>query len=117
VNQDEYFGDENCFIFSLVPVCRSYRPADPLSFRNFVYFSTRDKPGLGFGGSTPDKCRIWIDPKMTTHSYATDEADNTYCSGPLAQGSTRDNFQITDVEIWVFGDQSLQTQVESNCNQ
>lgn len=54
---------------------------------------------------------------MTTHSYATDEADNTYCSGPLAQGSTRDNFQITDVEIWVFGDQSLQTQVESNCNQ
>src|SRR3990167_8465636 len=84
----KYFGNEECFIFGLMPVCRIYKKSHENTGSNFVYFNSgafgtpADKPiGLGFGGKDPSCCRVWIDENMKLKSYSMSDNDDTYWNG------------------------------------
>jgi hypothetical protein len=113
-----FFGDENCFLFSLYPSYQLLRAKKGHS-KNFVFFQSRkfdfarlgsenlnklvNKTGLGFGGMTPDNCRLWLGPNLTTGSYVNnDNIDETYEGGPLVVDSTAGQIplNIKSVEIW-----------------
>lgn len=126
----KYFGDENCFIFGLMPVCRIYKQHEDKQHEgkplprsatrdNYVYFNSRlddsdpSRPvGLGFGGRSPNHCRIWIDFDMKEKSYTSAGDDDTYFNGELTSGQYDQNVlgyssrpEILAIEVWTFGDE------------
>jgi hypothetical protein len=55
---------------------------------------------------TPDNCRLWLGPDLTTGSYVNNEnIDETYEGGPLVVDSTKGQIplNIKSVEIWGNG--------------
>ena len=92
---DGYSGDDDTFIFSLLPACRSFR-ASETSTRCFVSFDS-SRSGIGFGGSREAGHRIWLDRRMATNSYINDgQTDDTFERGLIGQSSSAHN-QQTDV--------------------
>ena len=65
-----------------------------------------NKLGLGFGGISPEHCRLWIDSDMKHGSYVRSDNDNTYINGPLGDSSINGRIEIEELEIWTFGNQA-----------
>lgn len=100
-----YFGDDKCFLFSVLPDLRVYFPREGGS-SNFIYFQSKklntsqistegssigglvNKLGLGFGGISPAHCRIWIDYNMKNRSKFRSDKDETYAPGPFIPGDS-----------------------------
>lgn len=98
-----YTGDENCFIFSILPACRHFKHLGSLKGENFVIFNGQGRiPGLGFGGKSVDKCRIWIDKNMKSKSFLTVLGDETYQPGILTPEGATGPIQIEYFEAWTF---------------
>lgn len=62
-----------------------------------------NKLGLGFGGNSAERCRIWVDQNMAHACYVTSDSDNTYANGPLLEGNDEGKFEVEDLEVWSFG--------------
>lgn len=109
-----YFGNNNAFIFSLYPTLRVYYPRnEEHSGSNFIYFQSKslekdrisfsshsmgtlvNKLGLGFGGRTPETCRIWIDSDIKDKSFVNSENDDTFCPGPLVNGEPNGKIEVS----------------------
>lgn len=108
-----YFGDERCFMFQVLPTMRTYFPKEN-GANNFIYFQSKtldtdqihlagssigslvNKLGLGFGGITPDHARLWIDYNMKAKSKVRSDKDDTYTNGPL---NADEDGQDLDVNI------------------
>lgn len=109
----DFYGNTDCFLFSLSPVTAVYRPSG--NQRNYMYCNSfarsrgydRQAHGIGFGGSV-DEPRLFL-----TESFDDCRAgarDLTFENGsllpPLPSGAQQSTFEIDVVEVWgVGGDQ------------
>jgi hypothetical protein len=123
-NNFNFFGDENCFMYSLYPNYQILRSKKSHS-KNYVYFQSRklnfsrlgnsnlmgnsklddlvNNVGLGFGGMTPDNCRLWLDSDLKSGSYVNNQnIDEAYESGNLVLDNTvgKVPLDIKSIEIW-----------------
>lgn len=86
--QDElnYQGNNECFVFSLIPKFKKFHALP--SLENYTYMNGKKIPnskykvGLGFGGTNYDGFRLWIDEDMEKGSYTSTE-DQNYEKGSL----------------------------------
>jgi len=114
-DESEFFGDESCFIFSLLPTCKVFKTINANEFKNFVYFNSGMNPdspntirrvGLGFGGKSSERCRIWIDKDMAKNSYVSEDQDETYLNGALIAEESPygvSNISPLAIEVYTFG--------------
>lgn len=111
---EDFFGDEGCFIFSLFPVCKAFRALNTAGKKNFVHFGPS---GLGFGGTQPGKCRVWIDQDMKQHSSVLEVPDDTYQPGSLlvkkGGAEPSSGLELQAVEVWVFGDETKKSVLQA----
>lgn len=86
-----YWGDNNVFIFSLLPRIRFLYAYKGNGANNFVYLNTKKiqnskyKAGLGFGGTDFKDFRIWLDDDIQQKSY-TNFNDETFPTFNLNEG-------------------------------
>lgn len=87
-----YSGDSDSFLFSLVPRFKIYHAIEG-GDQNFMYLNghrtLESRIGLGFGGKNNEGFRLWIDENLETGSYAS-PADGTYEKGYLVEPSIKD---------------------------
>lgn len=116
--QDQYFGDDGSFLFSILPHCNSFRFMDNSSHSNFAYLGKDTLPGLGFGGITPQQSRLWIDRDIANNSIVRDVTDLTYENGNLVPPSMKDKpLNVEALEIWVVTDDSRRMQLARLINE
>jgi len=93
-----YFGDDDCYMFTLEPNLQTYYSSGMSPNKNYVKFNTRATSGdvgLGFG-KNKNKCRLWLG-KNLKQSYVLRE-DDTFESGTLIDGGAS-AVNIMDLEI------------------
>lgn len=100
-----WWGDENCFLFSLAPHLRIFYTCSEKKGQNFVTmngnFDPRYKKGIGFGKQKCAKYRFYLDEDFK-NSYITQD-DDTYEAGWLTTSKT-EKLKIDCVEILGAGD-------------
>jgi hypothetical protein len=121
----DFYGDGDCFLFSVDPCVKVYRPTGNRS--NYMYCNPSSRlsyndgkaHGIGFGGTT-DAPRLFIPESSLLDDDAFCRAgsyDTTYEQGPLLpEGSTHfsDRFRIDHIEIWGVGDdETLQKAIQA----
>ena len=83
-----YHGNNESFVFSLIPKFRKYHAVPGTANPNFLYMNgkktsdSKHKVGLGFGGMNFESFRIWIDEDIEKGSYTSAE-DQTFEKGSL----------------------------------
>lgn len=86
-----YWGDNNVYIFSLLPRIRFLYAYKGKGGNNFVYLNTKKIPnskyraGMGFGGADFKDFRIWLDDDIQQKSYTTFN-DDTFPTFNLNEG-------------------------------
>lgn len=112
------FGDNESFLFSLLPYCNSFRYQENPAFSNFAFLGSSEQPGLGFGGTTADNSRIWIDRDMVNSSMVRDVPDLTFESGNIVPHFMKDRpIEVQSVELWVLIDNTSKGQLASRINE
>lgn len=104
--EKQFFGDERCFIISILP---NFTPYPTLGMsKNYIRFMDKERRndsnlGIGFGGQREHE-RLWIngDDNFTTGRKM--EMCSTYLKGFI--GNEETEFEITRLQIWGFGAQS-----------
>jgi hypothetical protein len=98
-----YFGDEDCYLFSLEPSLKTFYSSGYSKSKNFVKFNSKAGTagaGLGFG-KNKNRCRFWIDQNFVKSSVCYD--DDTYESGWLTEKGTA-HLNIECLEVLGCGD-------------
>ena len=106
----EYGGSMDTFLFSFTEKFKAFR-AQGEGGGNFVYLnskitgSQKYPAGLGFGGRTPNRARLWLDTEIESNSYVCSH-DNTFEEGFLCKDQRRMvNLNIMSIEIWGCGEE------------
>jgi len=108
----DFYGNNNCFLFSLYPhALQVFRPVtSSTAQKNFLYLNSQNVGsdpvksgllnGLGFGG-TLSKPRLFIPEAF--EDCSADFSDQTFQSGDLLPPEALQKFGIKCFEIWAVG--------------
>jgi hypothetical protein len=107
----DFYGNTDCFLFSMSPVTAVYRPTG--SERNFMYCNSAARSkgydqqahGIGFGGSV-DQPRLFLSESLDD-CVAAPNQDLTFEHGSLLplheSGAVRKHFDVDSIEVWGVG--------------
>jgi len=110
-----HYGSSACFLFQLYPELRTYWPSGQEN--NFMYMhstehcrtiipSLKDMPqGLGFGGNTLTKPRLFI--PETLENCSAGFLDKTFETGDILPFEALEKFEVKVLEFWAVGDDEL----------
>jgi hypothetical protein len=108
-----YHGGSDCFLFQLQPVFKILSASgDGEGHFMYLHSSSWSQPalkgfpyGLGFGGSTFTKPRLYI-PESMEHCTA-GCMDTTYQVGDVLPHEDMEQFEIASLEVWGVGDEIM----------